>query len=174
MAILTRFTTVNSVTPMLAVMLGLAVGIDYALFILSRHRDQLRDGFEVQESAARAVATSGSAVVFAGTTVLIALIGLAIANIPFLTVMGVFAAIGVALAVVIALTMLPAFMGLMGERLRPWKSRRGRGPKPTAMATGANSDDNATAGGDAPSTSTTAVGKGERSGGIFGLSLIHN
>jgi len=168
MAILTRFTTVNSVTPMLAVMLGLAVGIDYALFILSRHRDQLRDGFEVQESAARAVATSGSAVVFAGTTVLIALIGLAIANIPFLTVMGVFAAIGVALAVVIALTMLPAFMGLMGERLRPWKSRRGRGSKPTAMATGANSDDNATAGGDAPSTSTTAVGKGERSGGIFG------
>ena len=168
MAILTRFTTVNSVTPMLAVMLGLAVGIDYALFILSRHRDQLRDGFEVQESAARAVATSGSAVVFAGTTVLIALIGLAIANIPFLTVMGVFAAIGVALAVVIALTMLPAFMGLMGERLRPWKSRRGRGSKPTAMATGANSDDNATAGGDAPSTSTTAVGEGERSGGIFG------
>ena len=168
MAILTRFTTVNSVTPMLAVMLGLAVGIDYALFILSRHRDQLRDGFEVQESAARAVATSGSAVVFAGTTVLIALIGLAIANIPFLTVMGVFAAIGVALAVVIALTMLPAFMGLMGERLRPWKSRRGRGSKPTAMATGANSDENATAGGDAPSTSTTAVGKGERSGGIFG------
>ncbi|MDU1582037.1 MMPL family transporter [uncultured Cutibacterium sp.] len=168
MAILTRFTTVNSVTPMLAVMLGLAVGIDYALFILSRHRDQLRDGFEVQESAARAVATSGSAVVFAGTTVLIALIGLAIANIPFLTVMGVFAAIGVALAVVIALTMLPAFMGLMGERLRPWKSRRGRGSKPTAMATGANSDDNATAGGDAPSTSTTAVGKEERSGGIFG------
>ena len=82
--------------------------------------------------------------------------------------MGVFAAVGVALAVVIALTMLPAFMGLMGERLRPRKSRRGRGSKPTAMATGANSDDNATAGGDAPSTSTTAVGKGERSGGIFG------
>ncbi|MFQ3414106.1 MMPL family transporter, partial [Escherichia coli] len=80
-AILTRFTTVNSVTPMLAVMLGLAVGIDYALFILSRHRDQLRDGAEVQESAARAVATSGSAVVFAGATVVIALIGLSIARI---------------------------------------------------------------------------------------------
>ncbi|GAE77628.1 hypothetical protein JCM18918_3528 [Cutibacterium acnes JCM 18918] len=123
MAILTRFTTVNSVTPMLAVMLGLAVGIDYALFILSRHRDQLRDGAEVQESAARAVATSGSAVVFAGATVVIALIGLSIARIPFLTVMGIFAAIGVALAVVIALTMLPAFMGLMGERLRPRRSR---------------------------------------------------
>ncbi len=168
MAILTRFTTVNSVTPMLAVMLGLAVGIDYALFILSRHRDQLRDGFEVQESAARAVATSGSAVVFAGTTVVIALIGLAIAKIPFLTVMGVFAAVGVALAVVIALTMLPAFMGLMGERLRPRKSRRGRGPKPAQVTARASRNDDATAGTETPSTSTNAVGKGERSGGIFG------
>ena len=151
MAILTRFTTVNSVTPMLAVMLGLAVGIDYALFILSRHRDQLRDGAEVQESAARAVATSGSAVVFAGATVVIALIGLSIARIPFLTVMGIFAAIGVALAVVIALTMLPAFMGLMGERLRPRRSRA--------------------------DTKARTAGEKERSGGIFGwwvrLSLIH-
>lgn len=127
MAILTRFTTVNSVTPMLAVMLGLAVGIDYALFILSRHRDQLRDGAEVQESAARAVATSGSAVVFAGATVVIALIGLSIARIPFLTVMGIFAAIGVALAVVIALTMLPATWGSWGRgcvRGDPARTRR--------------------------------------------------
>ncbi|MSS44749.1 MMPL family transporter [Cutibacterium sp. WCA-380-WT-3A] len=167
MAILTRFTTVNSVTPMLAVMLGLAVGIDYALFILSRHRDQLRDGFDVQESAARAVATSGSAVIFAGTTVLVALIGLAIANIPFLTVMGIFAAIGVALAVVIALTMLPAFMGLMGERLRPWKSRREGGSMPAVVAAGPASNENATAGPDASSTSATAAGK-EGRGGIFG------
>lgn len=127
MAILTRFTTVNSVTPMLAVMLGLAVGIDYALFILSRHRDQLRDGAEVQESAARAVATSGSAVVFAGATVVIALIGLAIARIPFLTVMGIFAAIGVALAVVIALTMLLPSWGSWGRgcvRGDPARTRR--------------------------------------------------
>ncbi|WP_368492321.1 MMPL family transporter [Cutibacterium sp.] len=174
MAILTRFTTVNSVTPMLAVMLGLAVGIDYALFILSRHRDQLRDGFEVQESAARAVATSGSAVVFAGTTVVIALIGLAIVKIPFLTVMGMFAAIGVALAVVIALTMLPAFMGLMGDRLRPRKSRRERGSKAAAVAAGPGCSNNATADANTAadmnptSAGASATGKGERSGGVFG------
>ena len=170
MAILTRFTTVNSVTPMLAVMLGLAVGIDYALFILSRHRDQLRDGAEVQESAARAVATSGSAVVFAGTTVVIALIGLAIARIPFLTVMGVFAAIGVALAVVIALTMLPAFMGLMGERLRPRKSREARVEVPdgTTAKSARNTNRIATATGKVDDAEDKTVGKGEHPGGIFG------
>lgn len=117
-------TNVNSTTPMLAVMLGLAVGIDYALFILSRHRDQLRDGMDLEESAARSNATAGSAVVFAGLTVVIALVGLSVANIPFLTVMGVFAAVGVALAVVIALTLLPALMGFLGERLRPRASRK--------------------------------------------------
>lgn len=115
---------VNSTTPMLAVMLGLAVGIDYALFILSRHREQLRGtdespGLDPEESTAQAVATAGSAVVFAGLTVCIALIGLGLANIPFLTVMGAFAAVAVALAVVIALTLLPALMGMLGERMRP-------------------------------------------------------
>ncbi|WP_130866514.1 MMPL family transporter [Acidipropionibacterium timonense] len=127
-----RFTAVNSTSPMLAVMLGLAVGIDYALFILSRHRDQLRDGAEAKESAATAVATSGSAVIFAGATVIIALIGLSVARIPFLTVMGIFAAIGVAFAVLIALTALPAFMGLLGERMRPRaraKAKAAAGPK---------------------------------------------
>ncbi len=100
MTVAARFTDVNSTTPMLAVMLGLAVGIDYALFILSRHRDQLRHGMGVEESAAEAVATAGSAVVFAGLTVVIALVGLTLAGIPFLSVMGIFAAIGVAFAVV--------------------------------------------------------------------------
>ncbi len=111
--------SVSSTTLMLAIMLGLAVGIDYALFILSRHRDQLGTGMEVSESAARAVGTAGSAVVFAGLTVVIALIGLSIANIPFLAVMGIFAAVAVAIEVALALTLLPAFMGLAGERLRP-------------------------------------------------------
>jgi RND superfamily putative drug exporter len=115
----TGITTVSSTTPLLALMLGLAVGIDYALFITSRHRDQLRDGMEPEESAARAVATSGSAVVFAGMTVMIALCGLAVARIPFLTTMGVAAAVGVAIAVLIALTLLPALLGFAGERLRP-------------------------------------------------------
>ena len=119
MTVVARFTDVNSTTPMLAVMLGLAVGIDYALFILSRHRDQLRDGMAVEESAAEAVATAGSAVVFAGLTVVIALVGLTLAGVPFLSVMGIFAAIGVAIAVAVALTMLPAAMGFLGERMRP-------------------------------------------------------
>ena len=115
----TGITTVSSTTPLLALMLGLAVGIDYALFITSRHRDQLREGMDPEESAARAVATSGSAVVFAGMTVVIALVGLAVARIPFLTTMGIAAAVGVAIAVLIALTLLPALLGFAGERLRP-------------------------------------------------------
>ncbi|MFD0865777.1 MMPL family transporter, partial [Tessaracoccus lubricantis] len=131
MFLLTSVFEINSTTPLLSVMLGLAVGIDYALFILSRHRDQLRDGLEPEESAGRAVGTSGSAVVFAGLTVFIALLGLGVANIPFLTVMGIFAAAGVALAVVVALTLLPALMGFMGERMRPKprkrKARKGPG-----------------------------------------------
>ena len=115
----TGITTVSSTTPLLALMLGLAVGIDYALFIVSRHREQLRGGMEPQESIARAVATAGSAVVFAGLTVMIALGGLAVARIPFLTTMGVAAAVGVAIAVLIALTLLPALLGFAGEKLRP-------------------------------------------------------
>ncbi len=110
---------INSTTLMLVVMLGLAVGIDYALFIISRHRDQLGTGMDVEESAARAVATAGSAVVFAGLTVIIALVGLSIAGLPFLSVMGIFTAVGVGLEVLLALTLLPALMGLAGERLRP-------------------------------------------------------
>ncbi|MDO5092859.1 MAG: MMPL family transporter [Propionibacteriaceae bacterium] len=119
-----RVTTINSTTPMLAVMLGLAVGIDYTLFILSRHRDQLRDGMAPEESAARATGTAGSAVVFAGLTVFIALLGLGISGIPFLTVMGVFAALAIVLAVAIALTLLPALLGLLKERLRPRPRKR--------------------------------------------------
>ncbi len=115
----TGVATISSTTPLLALMLGLAVGIDYALFITSRHRDQLRAGMDPEESVAQAVATSGSAVVFAGMTVMIALCGLAVAGIPFLTTMGVAAAIGVVIAVVIALTLLPALLGFAGERLRP-------------------------------------------------------
>ncbi|MFT3888268.1 MAG: MMPL family transporter [Arachnia sp.] len=123
MLLLTRVFDINSTTPLLSIMLGLAVGIDYALFILSRHRDQLRDGLDPEESAGRAVGTSGSAVVFAGLTVFIALLGLGVANIPFLTVMGIFAAVTVAFAVVIALTLLPALMGLLGARMTPRPKR---------------------------------------------------
>ncbi|NNG20587.1 MMPL family transporter [Naumannella sp. ID2617S] len=119
----TRFTSLSSTTPMLALMLGLAVGIDYALFIISRHRDQLGHGMAVEESAARSTATAGSAVVFAGLTVVIALVGLCLAGIPFLAAMGIFAAITVALQVLVALTLVPAFLGFLGERLRPKHAR---------------------------------------------------
>ncbi len=120
----TRFMDINSTTPMLGLMLGLAVGIDYALFIMSRHRDQLAaSDITPEESVARAVATSGSAVVFAGLTVIIALVGLAVANIPFLTVMGAFGAVAVGIGVLVALTLLPAVLGFLGERARPKKAK---------------------------------------------------
>ncbi|MBO0609535.1 MMPL family transporter [Myceligenerans salitolerans] len=112
---------ISSTTPMLAVMLGLAVGIDYALFIVSRHREQLRDGLPVEESVARATATAGSAVVFAGLTVMIALVGLSVAGIPFLSVMGIAAAVTVGVTVIVSLTLLPALLAMAGERLRPRK-----------------------------------------------------
>ncbi|TDC78028.1 MMPL family transporter [Streptomyces hainanensis] len=111
--------TVSSTAPTLALMIGLAVGIDYALLILSRHRGQLAAGMAVEESAARATATAGAAVVFAGLTVIIALAGLTVVGIPFLTVMGLAAAWTVLLAVAVAVTLLPALFGLAGERLRP-------------------------------------------------------
>jgi len=119
----TPFITVTSTTPLLALMLGLAVGIDYGLFILARHQEQLKHGMDPAESAARAVATSGSAVVFAATTVIIALAGLAVANIPFLTTMGVAAALAVAVAVVISLTLGPALLGFAGWRVVPRRYR---------------------------------------------------
>jgi RND superfamily putative drug exporter len=120
----TQFATISSTTPLLALMLGLAVGIDYALFIISRHQGQLRDGMDPEESAARALATAGSAVVFAGLTVMIALVGLGVAKIPFLTTMGVAAACGVGVSVVVALTLTPALLGFAGDRLRPRPRRK--------------------------------------------------
>jgi RND superfamily putative drug exporter len=122
--IATAVTSISSTTPLLALMLGLAVGIDYTLFIVSRHRAQLREGMEPGESTARALATAGSAVVFAGLTVMIALVGLAVAQIPFLTTMGVAAAAGVGIAVLVAVTLTPALLGFAGDRLRPRAARR--------------------------------------------------
>lgn len=116
--IVAAFAPINSTTPMLALMLGLAVGIDYALFIVARHQDQLRHGMEVEESIGRALATAGSAVVFAGLTVMIALLGLGVAGIPFLTTMGVAAAAAVGVTVLVSLTLIPALLASAGERLR--------------------------------------------------------
>lgn len=130
----TAFASVSSTTPLLALMLGLAVGIDYALFIMARHQDQVRGGVDPEESAARAVGTAGSAVVFAGITVLIALIGLGFAGIPFLTTMGIAASVAVAFAVAIAVTLTPAVLGFLKGRIvgRPKKERstkKGRAPR---------------------------------------------
>jgi putative drug exporter of the RND superfamily len=113
----------TSTAPVLALMLGLAVGIDYSLFITSRHRQNLVEGLEPEEAAARAVGTAGSAVLFAGVTVIIALAGLSVVNIPFLTVMGLAAAGTVAVAVLVAITLLPALLGFAGLRVLPRRIR---------------------------------------------------
>jgi RND superfamily putative drug exporter len=113
----------SNTAPILALMLGLAVGIDYALFIVSRHRSQVRAGMPVRESIARANGTAGTAVVFAGLTVLIALAGLSVVGIPFLTVMGLAAAATVGIAVLIAITLLPALLGFAGDRVLRKKDR---------------------------------------------------
>ncbi|SCG52980.1 MMPL family transporter [Micromonospora coxensis] len=113
----------TSTAPILALMLGLAVGIDYSLFITSRHRQNLLDGLEPDEAVGRAVGTAGSAVVFAGATVVIALAGLAVVDIPFLTVMGLAAAGTVTVAVLVAITLAPALLGFAGRRVLPRKLR---------------------------------------------------
>ena len=122
----TAFASISSTTPMLAIMLGLAVGIDYALFIVARHQDQVRAGMLPEESTARATGTAGSAVVFAGVTVLIALVGLSLAGIPFLTTMGIAAAVAVAIAVLVAVTLTPALLGFAKGRVRGWPRRAAR------------------------------------------------
>ncbi|MEU2096650.1 MMPL family transporter [Streptomyces globisporus] len=114
----------GSTTSILAMMIGLAVGIDYALFIVSRYRAELAEGREREEAAGRAVGTAGSAVVFAGLTVVIALAGLAVVNIPMLTKMGLAAAGTVAIAVLIALTLVPAALGFAGKRIMGRKARK--------------------------------------------------
>lgn len=106
-------------TSTLALMIGLAVGIDYALFIVSRYRSELAEGRGREEAVGRAVGTAGSAVVFAGLTVVIALAGLAVVNVPMLTKMGLAAAGTVVVAVLIALTMVPALLGYAGRKVRP-------------------------------------------------------
>ncbi|NNN33096.1 MMPL family transporter [Streptomyces sp. S3(2020)] len=111
-------------TSTLALMIGLAVGIDYALFIVSRYRGELADGRDREEAAGRAAGTAGSAVVFAGLTVVIALAGLAVVNVPMLTKMGLAAAGTVVVAVLIALTMVPALLGYAGKKVRPAGEKR--------------------------------------------------
>ncbi|MEU4562437.1 MMPL family transporter [Actinoplanes sp. NPDC023936] len=121
--IATGFFDLSSSTSALATMLGLAVGIDYALFVVSRYRHEIAVGRGGVEAAGRAVGTAGSAVVFAGLTVIIALVALSVTGIPFLTAMGVAAAGTVAVAVLITLSLVPAVLGFAGNRILPRKHR---------------------------------------------------
>lgn len=115
--IATRFFELSEDTSILALMLGLALAIDYALFIAARYRHELAADADRQDAAGRAVGTAGTAVVFAGLTVVIALAGLSVVGIPVLTEMGVAAAFAVAVAVLMALTLLPAMFGFVGRRI---------------------------------------------------------
>jgi len=117
---------VPSVTPTLATMIGLGVGIDYSLFIVTRHKLQLRDGMEVQESVARSTATAGGAVFFAGGTVVIALVSLVAAHIPLVGTMGYTSAVAVLVAVLAATTLLPALLGALGLRINSLRVKLGR------------------------------------------------
>jgi RND superfamily putative drug exporter len=137
---LTPVVGISSTAVTLALMLGLAVGIDYVLFILSRHRQQLAQGTSPRESIALANGTAGSAVVFAGTTVIIALAALSIIGIPFLTTMGLGAAAAVLIAVLAAITLLPAIAGFAGYRLTPKAdTRAARRARHAAKAAGESS-----------------------------------
>ncbi|MFC9392745.1 MMPL family transporter [Streptomyces sp. NPDC057027] len=114
------FVDMTGTATVLALMIGLAVGIDYALFVICRHREQLAvPGSRVEESIGRATATAGTSVVFAGITVVVALAALSLTGIPFLAVMGLAAAGTVLIAVAVAVTLVPALLSYAGERLRP-------------------------------------------------------
>jgi RND superfamily putative drug exporter len=113
----------TSVTPILGVMLGLAVGIDYTLFIVQRHRRQLASGMDLHESIGLANGTSGNAVLFAGSTVLVALLALNVSGIPFLGVMGTVGAVCVLISVLIAVSLTPALLSLLGTRVLSRRSR---------------------------------------------------
>jgi RND superfamily putative drug exporter len=119
---------IPSVASRLATMIGLGVGIDYALFVLSRHRQNLEAGMDTQHSIAVTNATAGQAVVFAGGTVVVAILGLQMAGIPFVAALGYSAALVVAVAVTVAVTLLPALLGFTGDRVLS-RSHRRHGPK---------------------------------------------
>ena len=124
----------TSTTPTLGVMLGLAIGIDYSLFILNRHRRQLKAGMDLRESIALANGTSGNAVFFAGLTVIIALVALNLTGIGFLGLMGDFAALSIFVGVLIAVTFTPAIISRMGLKVLSRRERRALAEKAGATA----------------------------------------
>ncbi len=114
MSLVTYLIEIPSFAPQMASMVGLGVGIDYALFLVTRHREFLARGMTVEESVGRAVATAGQAIVFAGGTVVIAILGLSVAGVPFMTAAGVAISVTVLIMVIASITLLPAFLGLAG------------------------------------------------------------
>jgi putative drug exporter of the RND superfamily len=127
--LLSHVAEVPTVAPTLATMIGLGVGIDYALFIVTRHQAQRRAGMATSESIARAAATSGGAVVFAGTTVMVALLSLAVVDIPLVTTLGYTSALVVLVAVAAAITLLPAILGMVGDNIDRLALPHRRGPR---------------------------------------------
>lgn len=123
------FVDMHQISPILGIMLGLAVGIDYTLFVVNRHRQQLRQSFSIDESIGLAVGTSGNAVVFAGLTVITALVALNVIGIPFLGVLGNVAAMAVFIAILLTLTLTPAILHLLGRRVLPKKHRHAEEPE---------------------------------------------
>ncbi|MGB7860605.1 MAG: MMPL family transporter [Acidimicrobiia bacterium] len=132
MGLITYLIDIPSWAPQMASMIGLGVGIDYALFLVTRHREFLANGLTVPEAAGRAVATAGQSVLFAGGTVVIAILGLAVAGLPFMTAAGVATSVVVGLMVVASVTLLPAFLGLAGHRINKYGfgRRKDRGANP--------------------------------------------
>ena len=128
-SMLGHLTSVPDVAPTIATMIGLGVGIDYSLFIVTRARSARHEGMSVHDAIGHAAATSGSAVAFAGVTVIIALLSLAVSGVSLITVLGQAAAIAVVVAVLASMTLLPAMLGLCGDRIE--KLRVGRDKRPT-------------------------------------------
>ncbi|MDH5279053.1 MAG: MMPL family transporter, partial [Actinomycetota bacterium] len=124
LSLITYLVDIPSFAPVVGAMVGLGVGIDYALFVVTRHREYLAEGLHVPEAAGRAVATAGQSVIFAGGVVVIAILGLAVSGIPFMTAAGIAISVVVGTMVVAALTLLPALLGLAGHRINGLRSRR--------------------------------------------------
>lgn len=119
--VVASFTNIGTVAPVLATMIGLGVGIDYSLFIVTRYRENLAAGLDVEAAVGRSVATAGSAVLFAGTTVVIAICGLLVSGIPYVARLGYMAGLVVAVMMLAALTLLPAIIGAVGHGIDRWK-----------------------------------------------------
>ena len=134
MALLTYLIDIPSWAPQMGSMVGLGVGIDYALFLVTRHREFLAKGMTVPEAAGRAVATAGQAVIFAGGTVVVAILGLAVAGIPFMTAAGIATSVIVLIMVTASVTVLPAFLGLAGHRIDKVRFRRSGTGVPTGVS----------------------------------------